>query len=494
MIRNESKLEGSLNTLVSPRNAIDAFKRVRYRFPTNYYFFEYASQQLQQKGMHIPPEGVWESLTGRRKKIRKGLEEVTLELDKQLRGEKSVDVHSDHFLPLDRREAPKIFKEMRVMVQPLMDWYQFESKTELARFLAEELCGIQWEKSYSKSPRLLKKKLNLLMDLLGGYNYKVLTNEKIAVHRLMHDMLTTATTHYQKWSEGYQPYRPSMGILPQTQSLSSFVDESIKKLLRREDVAAVAYVNHGLGEFKRTGQFSNLVSKLKRSYHFPSKGSVKKFIFEFAGNAANPYQKGGIGAGIPTNTHRKLYSVALILDYASQSKLDVDINPSLFYVGRNIYLREVDKLKHVGLKGEALASVIGNVIGVSEGNARGEYASGRRKSVRLDYYSRLCEFNDATLPNISFVDITDPSRMQREKDRFMSSYKGGRILVIAGRIFAHRGNVSSEYAQVLKEIKDKIESMGGLPFLFPTFAGITPQVSGYLHYKELLTGTKYKTF
>lgn len=494
MTQTQSNLEESLRTLVSPERATDAFESVRYRFQTDGHLFNYVSQELQQKGLSISPHGVMGSLSGRQKKIRLGLEAVTLKLDAMLKGEEGVVVHSDFFLPIDRREAPRIFQEVRDLTQPMMDWYPFESKKGIARFMAEELCDIKWGRANKGGLQILRKKFNMIMDMMGTYQYPTITNEKIAVYQLMQVMINAANLHYLKWSEGYQPYKPTTGILPKTQSLQSFVDESIKKLLGKKDANTAEYVSQGLREFKGSGQISQLVEKLMKSYKFPSRRSFIKFLLGSAGKTTTPDSKEGSGIGLPNNADRKIYSIALILDYAAQNKLEVNISNSLFFVDRRAYMREIKRLKQTALRGEALAYVLGCVMGVNEKNARDQYSNGSRSSMRLDYYSRLCEFNDKTLPNLSFVDITEPRGMQREVDRFRAMNKGGRVLVIAGRIFSHRGNVSPEYVAVLNEIREHVKSMGGLPFLFPTFSGTTPQVSGYLHYKELLTGTKYRGF
>jgi len=405
----------------------------------------------------------------------------------------------------DEEQAIRLSKEIHRFVQPLLDWYQFKDSDAMC-FCLEKICDIEGlNVTYPK-----------IRDLASGDLKHILNNELRWIYSTMRRMKESAVAGRREKLEKKQR---EIYILPNDEPLSYLIDRALKELRGEHDQKVRENIELLLEDTSIVRKPSGLVQRLLKGYGFASKGRTNEFLADVASTSDDPNilitDNKGIPTGYaledlrglrrrPSNYHRKMYVVAAILDYALRKRglkekaIDAIIEReqkrsereeehiAYLVVKRPKYIKLIRQMESYGLKGYPLAMVISTILSITINNAR-DIVDGDNDSMDLSYYNKLKEFVATALPNIHFVELSDEKKRQIEYERFLSSYRAGRV---PSRILVtYTGGKNSKVDKMVEVIRDTALSRLGIPFIFDQHRVI--KVAGVRDYNNLLMMSKY---
>ena len=414
----------------------------------------------------------------------------------------------------EREEAIRLSKEVHGFVQPLLDWYQFKGRGGLANFVADELAY-----SPEHSSREIKIQYNSVEMLIFGRVRRELSDDLRRIHSYMRRLLEVAeegnkeraivraisNPEYRRAvAKGFRQ-EVSQYLLQNRESLHDLVSRAFRELVGKEDEEAIKSIEAKLGNETALKRPSGLIKRLANAYGFANIEMLHDFMSEFTNVPNNYYLRDISGLHkIPTNYHKKLFAVGLVLDYAAEHEYlrEKVISAILerekqkakeegkrfeyLTVNKATYLRLIRKMENKGLTGNLLGAYMSQLMGITIENAVNDYIAGRNHTMGLANYRLLQEFNDKFLPKVMIVDLRDTKTRSMECNKFMLNYTSGRVLVVATTLVAPAGFLSREYKLLLNSIITKVKSEAGFAYLFPSYKDSVPGLEHFLPYRELL--------
>ena len=265
----EEKLE-----LVPAGPARKALDKVRWYFSNDAVLATSITQILNEQYPQnpIPLNTVKSSLLSRwQSRIQRRISDLILEAETQLNdfvdGKKEVGgiVNDPNFLRFKRNEGPRICLEIRQMVEPIMDYYQFISRKKLTEFLSLECSTQQYTISYS-----------MINSIFSGHDNKILTPQMVKLYWFMSEMLQGAEqgTPFEVQSRYLIRRRETNKPEP----LKNFIGRALEVLLGKETYEDRRFVEESLEKLRRVKQVTDLKRALKVSYGFSSNDAIDEFF------------------------------------------------------------------------------------------------------------------------------------------------------------------------------------------------------------------------
>ena len=414
----------------------------------------------------------------------------------------------------ERDEAARLSKEIHGFVQPLLDWYQFEGRGGLVHFVVDELTF-----SPEHSLEEIKVPYKPVESHVFGKVRAELSDDLKRIHSYMRRLLESAEAgnkerviidaisnpEYRRAVAKGHRWEISQYISPNREPLHDLVGRAFRELVGEGQEKAIKSIESRLGNETAVKRPSGLISRLFHTYSFANLGKLHDFMSEFTNVPPNYYLRDVKGLHkIPSNYHRKLFAVALVLDYAAEHEgLKEKVISAILErekqqrkkegkrfeyltVNRPTYLKLIREMESKGLTGNLLGAYISQLMGITIENAVNDYIAGRNFTMGFANYRLLQKFNDKFLPKVTIVNLRDAKTRSREYDRFMQNYTSGRVLVITTTLVTPTGFLSQEYKPLLNSIITKVKSELGFSYLFPGYKSAVPGLEHFLPYKELL--------
>ena len=387
-------------------------------------------------------------------------------------------------------EAIRLSKEAYSFIQPLMDWYQFTSRDSLCSYLEEIFDRSEFEVTYNQARYLASGRVKYELDDSLKWLHSTM--------RRMHEAaIGGGRVHIDKGLR--RKY-----ILPNDKPLHELVIGAVKEFTGEETkeavTQAVASIEQILEDANKVSKPAGLVQKISRNYGFANPQKTQEFLADAANIPLNYKMLNLTGTHKePSNYHRKMFAVALALDYSWENGFKNNAIDAILKRGRERSAKEghtiylpvsrytydilLKKFEAKGIRDHILAVVLSQVLGISLYNAKNDYIPRKNKVMDFDYYHKLEEFVGYALPNIDVVELSDKKKRQSELDKFLKEYKGGRVIV------AYDGHEDIEVNGMVKVISLEARKKLGLSFLYDPKSTI--KVPGFRDCKDVLMDSKY---
>ena len=401
-------------------------------------------------------------------------------------------------------EAIRLSLKIPRSVQQILDDYQIRDRDALVRFIIYKL----------NSPELALEEVPITDHSVEGLIYGIirvqLRDDLRRIYWYMNTMCEATEANRKEAIIGHVSRKKY--FLPNRESLHDLIVRALKEFCDLGKLESVSSIEAVLKDQSKVKRPSVLVKSVVKEYGFASSGHLYGFLTDVADTPTSGYRLEDMTGShkIPSNYHRKLFAVAAILDYATQNGLKDKAIAAILQRGGKRSLKEgvyvdylmvkrsrykvlLNKIEEKGITGKVLGSILSKLFGITMDVAMHDYVTRNNHCMWLDHYNRLEEFTDKLLPLIGFVDLRNPKTRKKVYDKFMKTYRGGRVLVKTGLIVDPRGKIVKNYVPFLQGISTHVNNTGGRAYLSPSYSQVVPEITGFFHYKDLLAQTIFNT-
>lgn len=452
----------TLDTLVKAATA------VINRFIEDKDFYTYLSRELSKNDIKMAPDTVKQKLRGSPNNVPIEVENLVFESFEAIQDGKGL--YDENFLPFDRRETPRIIGEIQSLGQEMCDWYQFKSRTVLAKYIADKL----------------SVNYNTVMALLKGEKERRASKDIGIIYAFIEQNVSRAKSNYGS-KEWPQEIKPSTYFMQEREPLA-FVVDRIADTLFGPNKGAKHYITERLGSFKKLKQLEELGEKITKAFGF----STKTHLYYYSRNLAGIERKGRVkklpkGVKEPLPVHRKIYAVMLGFDYAKQRGLEDKvlsrINQKYRQVPKSEYMKMINLLKKGGIEDDyVLATILSRLFGINV-DAGDNYVKGKSMYMTRDRFVKLEDFQKSQ-PYFFYFKMGQKETNEDGLKRFREKYKGGVLVLV------YKGSKEEFDGELAEYLRQEVRIKHGGAFFFSRNKSVKA-AQGYRQLKELLTDPIY---
>ena len=351
--------------------------------------------------------------------------------------------------------------EIEGYVQPLRDHYQFIGRDAIVRFFFERYKAEkvtyqrgQYEDIGSTRMKLKNPSERSFRELIYGMKRTTISSDLVWLHSEMGRLVSRAQNGARETLTDFRlPDKNKKYTLPNNQSLDDLIEIASMELLGvsnpDEKAEIKAYVASQLNAVKKP---SSLVARLNVSYGFNYASDVYDFLSDISETPFGYLLRDLSSRNDPSNQHRKMFAVAVLLDYAlkdtktreyarlaimeCEKKRRDKQGKSVSYlgIGKKDYIKVIEELKsRYGLEGHSLGVLLSGLIGITIDNAKNDYITGKNNSMSIHQFETISNFTAKTLPRSYILDLTKKRTVNSEYERFVRTYKEGDVILLINK-------------------------------------------------------------